>query len=92
MPLKVQIMSLLFSFLFGISVYFILELFSKFIYNKIFCLKIISSFFFSLLVSFLYFVLLLYINNGVLHIYFFIMIIIGYTLANFVYVKLFVKK
>ena len=92
MILKIQIISLLFSFLFGIIIYFILELFGKFIYNKRIYLKIISSFLFSLIISILYFIMLLYINNGILHIYFFIMLIIGYTISNFVYVKLFVKK
>ena len=92
MILKIQLISLFFSFLYGIVVYFILELLHKYIYNKRILIKIIYSLLFSLIISILYFIMLLHINNGILHIYFFIMVVLGYTLANFVHVKLFVKK
>lgn len=92
MILKVQIISLIFSFVFGIFIYLILELFNKYIYNKKICIKIIFSLLYSLIFSLLYFFILLNINNGILHSYFFFMIIIGYLLTKYVYIKLFVKR
>lgn len=92
MILKVQIISLIFSFVFGIFIYLILELFNKYIYNKKICIKIIFSLLCSLIFSLLYFFILLNINNGILHSYFFFMIIIGYLLTKYVYIKLFVKR
>ena len=92
MILKIQIFSLLFSFAFGIFVYFILELMHRFIYNNKISVKLFFSLLFSLFISIIYFLLLLRINNGVLHSYFFLMILLGYIVANFVYIKLFVKK
>ena len=92
MTLNIQIICLFVSFLYGIFIYFILEILKKYIYNKRIFIKIIFSLFFSLFISIIYFILLLYVNNGILHVYFFMMIVVGYTLANFVYVKLFVKK
>lgn len=92
MILKVQIISLIFSFVFGIFIYFILELMNDFIYNRKIYLKILISLLFSFIMSLVYFLLMLYINNAILHNYFFLMIIIGYLLAKFVYINLFVKK
>lgn len=92
MILKIQIYSLLFSFAYGILIYFILELIHKIIYNKKLILRIMFSLLFSLLISIAYFICLLNINNGILHEYFFLMVLIGYTLAKFVYLKLFVKR
>jgi len=92
MILKIQIYSLLFSFSFGILIYFILELIHNFIYNKKIVFRIIFSLIFALVISVIYFGCLLKINNGILHEYFFLMMLLGYTVAKFVYVKLFVKK
>lgn len=92
MILKTQIISLIFSFIFGIFVYLILELMYKFIYNRKIYIKIIFSITFSLFISSGYFILLLFINNGIIHFYFFLMIILGYLFANIVFCKYIVKK
>lgn len=91
MVLKIQIYSLVFSFVFGFVVYFLLELIHNIIYNKKKYISIIFSLIFSLIISIVYFSFLKIINNGILHVYFFMMVLLGYTLAKFVYVKLFVK-
>ena len=92
MVLKIQIYSLLFSFIYGIFIYVLLELIHNIIYNNKIVLRIIFSLLFSLVISIVYFIILLNINNGVLHEYFFLMILLGYTLAKIVSVKLFVKS
>ena len=92
MILSVQIYSLLFSFAYGIFIYFLLELINKLIFNKKIFVRIFFSLLFSFIVSLLYFLFLVIINNGYIHVYFFIMILLGYTLAKIVCVKLFVKR
>lgn len=78
MRLDIQVYSLILSFLFGIILNILLDIFNKLNEkNKIF-IKIILSFIFVMLLSIAYFIGLLYINNGYLHIYFFIMIMVGY--------------
>ena len=78
MRLNIQIYSLIYSFFFGIVFYFLLDLFNKM--NIKFVLKAIVSFFFIITLSILYFLGLLYINNGYLHVYFFLSIMVGYGL------------
>lgn len=90
MILKIQIYSIVYSFIFGIIFYFILELNNKFIYNANLLLKLISSFLVSIFCAILYFILLLKINNGILHLYFFFSLIMGYIITRFTY--LYIKK
>lgn len=92
MILKIQIYSLIVSFVFGIFVYFLLEFMQKFIYNNKLYIRLIFSLLFSFFISIVYFLLMLKINNGILHNYFFLMIILGYLFTKFVYFKLFEKK
>jgi len=76
--LNIQLYSLIFSFIFGIFFYFLLDVFSKITKKCKLWLKIIASLIFVLIISIIYFAGLLYINNGYLHIYFLILIAIGY--------------
>ena len=92
MILKLQLYSLICSFIFGIFVYLTLGLIHKLIYSNNVYVKIFFSLIYSLVISIIYFIILLNINNGIIHIYFLLMVIAGYTVANFVYVKLFVKR
>ena len=80
MPLKIQIYSLIYSFLFGCFFYYLLKLYFKIKFKKHFIMKLIVSLFFANLLSILYFFGLLHINNGYLHLYFLLMIIAGYGL------------
>lgn len=82
MNLTIQIYSFLYSFLFGIFFKFLLDLFYMFIVKCKFLLNLFLSFLFIFILSVLYFTILLFINNGVLHIYFLIMIMVGYFFAN----------
>ena len=88
MILKVQILTLIFSFLFGIIFDLEIKLNYKFIYQEKQIYKIITTFFFVMTNVLLYFIILQKINNGILHIYGIIAIIIGFTLSNYVIVFL----
>lgn len=92
MILEKQLLSFLFSFLFGICFYILLELNYRLIYNRHLWCKILFSFLFLTVSSLLYYIGLYKINYGVVHLYFFFLLFIGYFLSKLLHVKLFVKK
>ena len=85
MILRIQIYSLLFSFFYGIFVFFLLELNYKLLYTGKMLYKIIISLLFVMFISLLYFYGLLKINNGIIHIYFLIVMFTGYMLSFVIY-------
>ena len=91
MILKVQIISLVVSFCYGIFFYLLLELNSRFLYSSHIVVRIIVSFLFVMFHTLLYFLILMRINYGYIHFYFFLCIILGYILCKVVYKKI-VKK
>lgn len=92
MILRIQIYSLLFSFFYGIFVFFLLELNYKLLYTGKMLYKIIISFLFVMFISLLYFYGLLKINNGIIHIYFLFSLFTGYMLSFVIYRKIHCKK
>lgn len=90
MILGVQVISLLVSFCYGIFFYLTLELNSRFIYSSNLFVKIFCSLLFIIFHTLLYFITLMYINNGYVHVYFLLCIILGYLMCKVVY-KRFVK-
>ena len=92
MPLINQISTIIFSFIYGIIFYILLEINYKYIYCGKTIYKIIVTFLFVMCNTLLYFIILKKINHGIIHIYFLICILTGYILSNFVYKKLIVKK
>lgn len=92
MPLSSQIITIIFSFIYGIIFYILLEINYKYIYygNKIY--RIIVNFLFVTCNTLLYFIILKKINYGIVHIYFLLCILTGYFLSNFVLKKLIVKR
>lgn len=91
MILKVQLLSLLFSFVYGIITFILLEINYKILYKGKMFYRIIVSFLFVLFISLLYFIGLLKINNGIIHLYFFLSLFTGY-LSSFVIYKKFIEK
>ena len=87
MDLTIQIYSLITSFLFGMIFALELTFFDKLVNKLFFVWKFLLSFIFVMLNAFVYFLILLLINHGILHIYFFISIVIGY----YVFYKLFMS-
>ena len=84
MGLSVQIYSLIYSFLFGIVLYFSLLMLDKLSIKKKIIIKIGISIFWMFALAILYFFGLLYINNGYLHGYFFALITVGYIFAYYI--------
>lgn len=91
MGLKVQIISLLVSFCYGMFFYLLLELNSRFLYSSNIIVKVLVSFLFVIFHTLLYFIILMKINYGYIHFYFFLCIILGYILCKVIYKKI-VKK
>lgn len=88
MSLKLQIISLIVSFLYGIFFSFTLKINYKIVYNNNKILKIIGTFLYIIANALLYFYLLLKINNGIVHIYLLLSLLIGFILEN---IKIFKK-
>lgn len=84
MNLKIQIILLLFSFLFGMFFSYFLNVNYKYIYNKYLYIKITITFLFVLINTLIYFIILQKINNGQLHIYSFIAIALGILIENLI--------
>ena len=91
MILRVQILSLVVSFLYGVFFYLTLELNAKMIYSSNVLVKVIFSLLFVMFHTLLYFIILMYINNGYVHIYFFVCILCGYLMCKVIY-KRFVNR
>lgn len=87
--LKLQIASLLFSYIFGVFLAFSSALNYLFIKNKL--VKIIFTFLITVVYVLLYFIGLTYINDGYLHLYFILMVTLGYLSEIFFIKKIFVK-
>ncbi len=92
MVLTIQIYSLIFSFFFGVFFYFLLEVNYKFLYNDKIIIKTINTFLFLLFNTILYFIGLIKINNGIIHIYFLLAILLGFLLAYFLHFLTFKRK
>ena len=82
MNYKIQIISLFYSFSYGVIFYFLNIINEKFsIKNKV--LNIIILFLFIIVNALLYITILYKINFGIFHIYFLFMLMIGFYIASF---------
>ncbi len=87
MSLKIQILSLIVSFIYGIFFKIILSINYKIIYNEKKLIQIFGSFLFVIANSLLYFYILLKINNGVVHVYCLLMLLLGYLFKKKIHIK-----
>ena len=88
MDLFTQIKVLLFSFSYGVLFYYLVKIQKNLLFNSKTIIKIILS---SLLIFnsiMIYYFLLVFLNNGIFHIYFIFSIILGFISGN----KLLTKK
>jgi len=92
MILKIQILSLMFSFFYGVIFFFLLEINHRFLYEGKIIYRIIVSFLFVIVMSLIYFFGLIKINNGIIHIYFYLSLFTGYLLSFVIYRKINCKK
>ena len=86
MSLRLQIETIIFSFLFGFLAFFIRMLFYKQIYNKNKFIKIIFSFLYIEMLTLIYIKGLIEINNLILHFYSYFFVLLGFFLP-FIYLK-----
>ena len=82
MNIRIQIITLLLSFIYGIFFSFFLSLNYKFIYGDKKFFKIIISFLIVIVNVLLYFIILKKINNGIFHIYEVISLSLGFIIEN----------
>ena len=82
MTLKIQIISLIVSFLYGIFFSFLLNINHKLIYSSNKYIKIIGTLLFVIFNSLLYFLILLKVNNGIVNIYCIFSLILGFIFYN----------
>lgn len=80
MDLDTQIMSLIFSFAYGIIVSYVFNLNYNFIYKTSILYKIVINILFSINLGLIYFLLMKAINHGVIHIYFVLVFLLGFSL------------
>lgn len=82
MELSVQIQSFLFSFVFGFLFSYVVNLGYRNLFSKKLIYQIIWNFFIVIGGCLLYFFGMKAINHAVLHLYFYVMVIIGYLVGN----------
>ena len=90
-PLKIQIISVFISYLYGIFFSILLNLNSKYIYNTKKIKKILFNFIFVFDNVLLYFIILRHINDGILRYYFIIALFLGFLSVNKVSNMIFCK-
>ena len=84
MKLDIQILTLLFSFFYGIFFSWMVSLNYRFIYGDKKLLQVIFTFVFMIVMVMIYFLGLKMVNDVILHFYEFIMIIFGFFVEHFV--------
>lgn len=82
MTLSVQIQSLIFSFIYGVFFAVIFEFSYKYFNSKIKYLNIIVITLFVLFNALLYFFCMRIINNGIIHVYFLLTLLLGFLIEN----------
>jgi len=81
MNLKIQIISLIISFLYGIVFSVLMNINYKYLFHKKWYIKTIVTFVFVIDMALLFFIIMKYINEGIIHYYFYIMISIGFLIS-----------
>ncbi len=82
MELEKQLLSLIFSFSYGILVSYIVNILYYYLNNTKLKYKMLLNLLIFVNVFLLYFICLRKINNGIIHVYFIIVLIIGFSLFN----------
>ena len=78
MELSIQIKTLIVSFLYGIILSYIVRWHYKYLFESKMWYRILLNVLFIFDYTLIYFFILMFINNGIFHIYFLFLLIIGY--------------
>ncbi len=84
MELSVQLQVLTVSFVYGILFSYLIKVQYRFLFDSKWFYKILLTFLFVFDNCLLYFLILRKINNGVFHIYFLFMLVIGYLFGYYI--------
>lgn len=82
MSLKVQIITTVYSFIFGILFYIFSKYNYKKVLNKNFAIKFFMANLFSIIFSIIYFLILKKMNEGIIHPYLFLSLILGFFVGR----------
>lgn len=82
MSLKEQLLSLIFSFIYGIIAAYLYNINYKFLYKTDILYKILINFLFVTNLFLLYFILLSLINNGIIHFYLLLVSLISFLIFS----------
>ena len=82
MNLEIQLQSLIFSIIFGMFFALMFNLFYRVLFRGKIVFRLITNFIFVIANALLYFLLLKIINNGIIHLYFIIMLFLGFFIGN----------
>ena len=83
MALSIQLKVLITSFVYGILFSYVVKMQYKLLFKGKLWYKILVNFLFVIDNCLLYFIILKTINNGIFHIYFFFLLILGYLFGNY---------
>ncbi len=81
MALKFQIISLIYSFVFGLVFSLLVNLHYEILFSKKKWFRIFMNFLFVVDMALLYFLILKKINGGMIHLYFYLLILMGFFLG-----------
>lgn len=81
MALQVQIFSLIYSLLFGVFFAICVNFHYELLFSKKKWFQILINFVFVIDMALLYFLVLKFLNGGVLHLYFFLLMFLGFLLG-----------
>lgn len=81
MNLKLQIISLVFSFFYGMLFSLLVNINYELLFKKRKRFRIIFTFSFIFVMALIYFFILNKLNNGIIHIYFLILIVVGFYIS-----------
>lgn len=87
MELSIQLQVLTVSFIYGILFSYILKIEYRFLFCGKFLYKIFINFLFIFDSCLLYFIILRAINNGIFHVYFLFLLILGFLFGNYLIKK-----
>ena len=82
MNIEIQIQSIVVSAIYGLLSSFIYNFLYFLLYNKYIIIRLLFNFIFSIVINSMLFLLLYFINNGVVHIYFVIIFLFGFYIGN----------
>ncbi len=84
MALLQQVLTIIVSILYGSILYWLIKLNKRMLFNGSFIKKTIFSIIFIIDVVLIYFIIIKYINNGILTYYSYLLIILGLLIQNYI--------